>query len=275
MLGDIYKILAKQMQDLFTEALANVSHPLELGLAREKLLIEYLKRFVPERFGIDTGFIIDSKGNISKQIDIIIYDKVISPIFELPGKLKYFPVEAVVVIGEVKSTISDRKTLHYALENLVSVQRLDRFTDKTNLEVAVHGAHGHHKVTWLENDMVNIPYRIVSFIFTSRAMTNDTMISELKSFCSSNPKEYWPNMMLDFEKYLVSYISNKDGNISLEMFPDESIGLYSTNPEEKDNIVLLFATLLGNFLSVAQVVRPLLLKYFCVEKSNCTYHYFE
>lgn len=267
-LGEIFRTLAHQMQKLFSETLRHVDHPLELGIARERLLVEYLRRFLPERYGIDTGFVIDSKDNISKQIDVVIYDKVVSPVFEIPGKIKYFPCECVVVVGEVKSTITDRETLSDALGKIRSVQELDHFSDKTNLEVAVHGAHGHFKVEIPPTGLVPIPYRTLSFIFTSRSMSRDTMVNELKSFCSSNPKQYWPNMVVDFENYLISYVAKKGSKESLELFPDNAVGLYATKPEEKDNIVLLFACLLGNFLTVARVVRPMVLNYFGVGSSK-------
>ncbi len=267
-LSDIFRMLAHQMQELFSETLRHVDHPLEVGIARERLLVAFLRRFLPERYGIDTGFVVDTRGNISKQIDIVIYDKVISPIFELPGNIKYFPCECVVAVGEVKSTITNRKTLSDALGKLKSVQELDRFTDKTNLQVAVHGAHGHCNVEISPTGLAAIPYRTLSFIFTSRSMSRKTMVNELKRFCSSNPKQYWPNILVDFENYLISYVAKNGSSESLELFPDDAIGLYATKPEEKDNIVLLFACLLGNFLTVARVVRPMLLKYFAVGTSK-------
>ena len=267
-LGDVFRTLARQMQELFSETLRHVDHPLEVGIARERLLVDYLRRFLPERFGVDTGFVIDSKNNISKQIDVIIYDKTISPVFEIPGKIKYFPCECVVAVGEVKSTITERKTLSDALGKLMSVQELDRFSSNTNLEVAVHGAHGHFKIEMLPSGLVPIPYRILSFIFTSRSMLRETMINELKSFCSSNPKQYWPNLVVDFENYLISYIAKNSGQESLEIFPDNAVGLYATKLEEKNNIVLLFASLLANFLTVARVVSPRTLEYFGVRSSK-------
>lgn len=267
-LGDIFRTLAHQMQELFSETLRNVDHPLEVGIARERLLVDYLRRFLPERYGIDNGFVIDSKNNVSKQIDVVIYDKVISPVFEIPGKINYFPCECVVAVGEVKTTITDRKTLSDALSKLKSVQELDRFSDNTNLQVAVHGAHGHFKLKIPPDGPAPIPYHTLGFIFTSRSMSRDTMVNELKSFCSSNPKQYWPNMVVDFENYLISYIAKNEGKETLELFPDNAIGLYTTRPEDKDSIVLLFASLLAHFLTVARVVTPRLLKYFGVSSSE-------
>lgn len=271
-LGDIFRALAHHMQEEFQETLRYVDHPLEKGLARERLLIEYLRRFLPERYGIDSGFVVDSRDKISKQIDIVIYDKIIPPVFELPGNLKYFPCECVVAVGEVKSTITDRETFANALEKLKSVQVLDKFSSRTNLEVAVHGAHGHFSLKESQLDIVPIPHRTLGFIFTSQAMSLETMISCVKEYCAANPKLYWPNIIVDFGQYLISYLAEKAGRESLELFPDDAIGLYATRPEEIPNLVLLFACLLTNFLTVARVTRPMLLDYFGV-KSSQIYEY--
>lgn len=269
--GDIFRTIARHMQEDFRKTLSYVEHPLEKGIAREKVLVEYLQRFVPERFAIDTGFVIDSKGNMSRQIDVIIYDRIISPVWELPGRLRYFPVECVVAVGEVKSTITDRTTLNDALEKLKSVQELDRYEEYSNLEVAVHGAHGHLKAKRLPTELMPIPLRILGFVFTSRSLSIDTMIDELKSYCSTHPKEHWPNLIVDFESYLISYVRATDqveNPHQLFLFPDEAVGFYATKLEERDNIVLLFASLLGDFLTVARVVRPQMLNYFGVRSSE-------
>ncbi|MCD4786481.1 MAG: hypothetical protein K8T10_21860 [Candidatus Eremiobacteraeota bacterium] len=274
-IGKVFRKIAHQMQELFSETLQLVEHPLEVGLARERLLIEYLKRFLPERFGIDTGFVIDSKNNMSKQIDVIIYDKIISPVFEIPGGVKYFPCECVVAVGEVKTSINSRKTLQDALNKIQSVQELDRFSSGKNTEMAFHGAHGHGKEInigrfgFLPSSLPPIGMRTLGFIFTSQSMSRGTMLNELKDYCASSHKQYWPNIIVDFENYLISYFNFVVSNQSTralasepDLFPDKADGFYYTTEAEKKNIVLLFACLLINFLTVVRVVRPFVLDYF-------------
>lgn len=264
-LGNVFEEFAKEMRNHFRNTLRYVEHPLELGVAREKLLVDYLSRLIPERFGIGTGFVVDSKGNRSKQIDVIIYDKIISPVFEVPGHIQFFPCECVVVVGEVKSTITDRKTLCDALEKIKSVQTLNRFNDFRNIEVAVHGAHGHCKLDPPDNEMVPINYRILGFIFTSSALLLNTMIDELKKYFADNPMSVWPNLVASFDEYLVSYSKQRK---SLELFPDDADELYATIPEEIDRVIPTFGALIANFLTVVRVVRPELLNYLGMQQSK-------
>ena len=49
---------------------------------------------LPAELGIDTGFVIDAAGGVSKQIDIVIYRTSYHPVFEIGG-VKYFLVESV------------------------------------------------------------------------------------------------------------------------------------------------------------------------------------
>lgn len=49
---------------------------------------------------------ITSKGNISTQCDLIIYDKNNCPLIENNNKQRFFPIECVVAIGEIKSDLS-------------------------------------------------------------------------------------------------------------------------------------------------------------------------
>jgi|ERR1017187_1876453 hypothetical protein len=140
-LGSVFQGLGREMRNHWENTLRYVDHPLELGLARERLLVEYLLRLLPDRFAIDSGFVIDSSGNRSRQIDIVIYDKIIAKPFVVPGKVHFFPCECVVAVGEVKSNITSRATLSDALEKIRSVKALDRFSARQNLEVAVHGLH--------------------------------------------------------------------------------------------------------------------------------------
>lgn len=94
-------------------------HFASVGSYKERLLKEEIGRFLPKQYSIGTGFIIFPKfvksenpyGNyaheISKQLDIIIYNNTITaPIFQ-DGDFIVIVPEAVVAIIEVKGTISD------------------------------------------------------------------------------------------------------------------------------------------------------------------------
>lgn len=262
-LGSVFQELGREMRNHFSNTLRYVDHPLEVGLARERLLVEYLGRLIPERYGIGSGFIIDAQGNRSLQIDIVIYDKIVAGPFVIPGHVHFFPCESVVAIGEVKSSIKDKKTLGDALAKIKSVQELDRFSSLVNIETAVHGLHGHVKMN-LQEGAVPIDYRILSFIFTSSALKLETLVGELRAYYSTNPRKFWPNLIASFDQYLIGYIRDS----SLDLFPDGATQLYVTAESEIDRIIPTFGAVIANFLTVAKVVRPMYLKYLGVSQSQ-------
>ena len=68
-----------------------------------------MRNVIPGRLEIGDGFIITSTGKISTQCDLIIYDKNNCPLIENNNKQRFFPIECVVAIGEVKSDLSKNK----------------------------------------------------------------------------------------------------------------------------------------------------------------------
>ncbi|MEZ5007523.1 MAG: DUF6602 domain-containing protein [Chitinophagales bacterium] len=93
-------------------------HSSEFGSYREESCKEFLSFFVPKTYGIDSGFIITPNNEVSSQCDIIIYDKSNTPLIKSSGLQKFFPIETVVAVGEVKSTVNSVKELDRYLEKL-------------------------------------------------------------------------------------------------------------------------------------------------------------
>lgn len=100
-----------------------LEHQGEKGSQNEQLMIRLLRKFLPKRFSIGSGIVIDSDGTQSKQCDIIIYDNVYHPdIFGLRSSV-IFPVETVYATIEVKTTLR-RGDIKTAIENIESVKKL-------------------------------------------------------------------------------------------------------------------------------------------------------
>jgi hypothetical protein len=79
-----------------------VSHAPTVGTYRESLLVSVLRRHLPERYHVATGFIY----GLARQIDILIYDSVDhAPLFR-EGDLVVVPEEAVRAVIEVKTTLT-------------------------------------------------------------------------------------------------------------------------------------------------------------------------
>jgi len=277
-LREIFQVYCRHLRDEFEIALGLVIHPGEKGVARERALVRHLRRLLPERYDIGSGFVVDAEGAISRQIDVIIYDHIVSPVFDVGGGLKYYPVECVVAVAEVKSTIKDRATMGSALENIASVKRLNRFAGRPRFEDSIHGAHGAIDAIVPEKSQLHPRYRIFGFIFTSESMSKESVIEELTSFCAANDRTIWPNMYVDISKDLISHISRPKehgGEVVLSLYGEDSCGLYSTKEADSDNTVLLFTALLYRHLRWARVQEPDLLNYFFLQKTDADFHPFE
>jgi hypothetical protein len=98
-------------------------HSGEFGIYREKICREFFRFFIPQRLEIGSGFVIDSFGNHSFQCDIVVYDKENSPILQSDTLASFFPIESVVAVGEIKSTLSKKK-LSEALIKLKQIKEM-------------------------------------------------------------------------------------------------------------------------------------------------------
>lgn len=81
-------------------------HPGEFGGYRESLVRKLLANFLPESFGVSHGFVISPEGEVSTQCDIVVYSRHYAPVIQSAEQQRFFPVESVVAVGEVKSKLS-------------------------------------------------------------------------------------------------------------------------------------------------------------------------
>lgn len=101
-------------------------HSVSKGDESENEWIVFLESFLPNRYKVSKGYVFDSKGNVSDQIDIIIYDALYSPLITKKSNGEtYVTVESVYAIFEVKPTIN-KTNLKYAHDKVQSVLNLHR-----------------------------------------------------------------------------------------------------------------------------------------------------
>ncbi|EPE2694730.1 DUF6602 domain-containing protein [Vibrio alginolyticus] len=116
-----FEFAFQQADMLYANEDGKLFHKLEFGEYRERVLVRLLKSILPARFDIGSGFVVNDEGKVSTQCDLIIYDKNEMPILESDYGQRFFPVEAVVGVGEVKSKITCVSDLNKYLEKLSSV----------------------------------------------------------------------------------------------------------------------------------------------------------
>lgn len=108
--------IAGELESLSERIRYIIKHGPSVGTYRENLLQNCLKKHLPERYHIATGFIL----GLPRQIDILIYDSIdYAPVFR-EGDLVIVPPESVRAVIEVKTEITS-SNLKSALGLLDSV----------------------------------------------------------------------------------------------------------------------------------------------------------
>jgi hypothetical protein len=102
-----------------------VTHPGARGDASEEDWLRVLNDHLPQRYQANRAFVIDSQGECSEQIDIVIYDRQYSPFLYNQANQRYVPAESVYGVLEVKQDLS-REHVLYAGQKAASVRRLHR-----------------------------------------------------------------------------------------------------------------------------------------------------
>lgn len=106
-------------------AAQSISHAGTHGTVVEDHWIEVFRAYLPNRYQVATGLVIDSLGNRSDQIDIVIFDRHFTPTLLDQQNHRYIPVEAVYAILESKPHF-DKSYLEYAGKKAESVRKLHR-----------------------------------------------------------------------------------------------------------------------------------------------------
>ncbi len=112
-----------------------ITHAGDRGEVNEQHFIEFLRKYLPNRYTVEKAIVLDSEGNVSDSIDIVVFDRQYTPTLLDNDKHRYVPAEAVYAIFECKPTI-DKAYLEYAADKAASVRRLKRTS------VEIHHAGG-------------------------------------------------------------------------------------------------------------------------------------
>ncbi|MBA3046093.1 MAG: hypothetical protein FP824_07755 [Euryarchaeota archaeon] len=124
-LPHLFMDLQKEMVAKLSTGRRAIRHPGSKGDDSELNWRNWLKNYLPSRYSVDKAFVIDSRGAISDQIDLVIYDCQYSPfLFKHEGAM-YIPAESIYAVFEVKQAL-DKKMIQYAGEKAASVRKLYR-----------------------------------------------------------------------------------------------------------------------------------------------------
>lgn len=108
----------------------SLGHPVALGDGSQAVWLALFENYLPQRYRAQSATIVDSKGDFSEQIDVVLYDRQYSPfIFNFKGQT-VIPAEAVYAVFEAKQEIT-KPYIAYAQGKIASVRKLHR----TSVEV--------------------------------------------------------------------------------------------------------------------------------------------
>jgi hypothetical protein len=150
-------------------ASSSIEHAPSVGSVNEDHWISVFRAYLPKRYEVNSGFVIDSLGGRSDQIDLVIYDKHFTPTLLDQQSHRYIPAEAVYAVFESKPHF-DKGYLEYAGQKAESVRKLHR----TSVSIAHAGGKYEPKE----------PFPIVAGIVAARSSWADGLE---KNFSSNLP----------------------------------------------------------------------------------------
>lgn len=124
-LKEVFDGIGKQMLLDFEKIQSQVKHPGEKGGEREASLRDFLFSYLPSKYGVSNGEIVDVYGEISSQCDLVIYDHLNCPLLLAGKDYRIFPSEPVFATIEVKSVLTSQE-LKDAAKKISSVKSLNR-----------------------------------------------------------------------------------------------------------------------------------------------------
>lgn len=118
---------ASEQQCLLTKLASSrrIKHPGDRGETNEVHFIEALRHYLPDRYTVDKASVLDSTGEVSDSIDVVIFDRQYTPTLLDCDSHRYVPAESVYAVFECKPTIN-KGYLEYAAAKAASVRKLKR-----------------------------------------------------------------------------------------------------------------------------------------------------
>lgn len=213
MASEVFNALLKERIDAFKSAFSSVStevfydqvtnrlrHTGEYGTFREAIVRDFLKFVVSRSLDLSTGFVITGMNDVSTQCDIVIFDSSMTPLYVEGDRQRFFPIETIFCIGEVKSTLG-KSQFAGALNKLAKIKMLsERISNPTIIRKGTPGPF----------DPLNNPNDLVPSILICQKLDFD--ISNLEAevdgmYDSSIAHRHKHNLILSIEDGVLAYAS--------------------------------------------------------------------
>ncbi|THD31264.1 DUF6602 domain-containing protein [uncultured Flavobacterium sp.] len=145
-LSTLLRSLHDDIHQKLETARKSIGHSVSKGDASEGVWLELFNEYLPQRYKAIKGFIVDSKGNFSEQIDVIIIDRQYSPFIFTFKDLLVVPSESVYAVFEAKQSLT-AETIQYANDKIASVRALERTSLPIPHAGGTYAAKAPHHIT--------------------------------------------------------------------------------------------------------------------------------
>lgn len=235
---EIFDEVSDQMKSDFIKAQKSLSHAGLKGDANEETVKKFLRQYLPKVLDITTGMLVDSDGNQSRQLDIIICDSSKTPIFFQSGETRVIPIECAYAVIEVKAFL-DKTELEKSLENMLSVKSLSKkayFNQKGAIiyTLSLFGKKWDH-------------WPIQHFVFAYNSTGLESVLTNLNSYQNSNDIHKRIDTICVLEKGVIMN-QGPDGMFSALPVPGSKAVVSGTSKP-----LLLFYTLISVVLNQASM----------------------
>jgi hypothetical protein len=124
-LPDVLSNLHKDVEKALSIARSSFGHAPTTGTASENVWLKLLQEYLPLRYQATKAHVVDSHGNFSHQMDVVIFDRQYSPfIFQFQHQT-VIPAESIYAVFETKQALTANE-LSYAHAKITSVRTLHR-----------------------------------------------------------------------------------------------------------------------------------------------------
>ena len=195
-----------------------INHNASKGAFREYIIQSCIRPFLPQAYGIAGGECCDMNGNVSKQLDAVVYDKLYSYIVPYTKEFIQFPYESVYGNIEIK-TFLDKNELANAINNIISLKSLCRREPDAaqivpNRMIEIEGIEWNNKGT---NEIFGI-------IFSFDSLSPEKIIEHLRTIDSAL-LPFLPNMIVLYKSKTI-IVRIKYGEIEKDKFYPNFYGDY-------------------------------------------------
>lgn len=177
----LFQNISKKLSVDF-EAASQINHRGSRGTVRENILKDFLAEGrLPAKYGIGSGEIVGRVRDVSKQSDIIIYDKLNGVTLLYDETTKVFPIDSVYGIIEVKSALSKSEFIDCL--NKIKVFKSMSINGSITQQIG-----GGLTITHARSR----PFGMI-FAFSLAGNSLSSLFENLREWESENPSAVWPN----------------------------------------------------------------------------------